>query len=402
MSGALRYARDFLLTELKRLRHGWVEPTWDPEASFEKAPLFLDSLELVELAGLLADRFHLRDAGLEELLLAYRSLEGWARILEQARQTVTKVSFLTSGTTGTPKKTTHRWSWLTKEAEFFASQLFALQIFDTSLGQSRLIKAVPSHHIYGLIWTWLVSEAASAEVLELDLGAPRWQAGDVVVTTPFLLHLWLTRGLPVAGTKFILSSAPFPDEDAELLTAQGATFLEVFGSSETAGIGWRTQPGEGFRLLPWWSWKNDQLSRTEQGQGQGQGSFELQEHFELPDMVTFVSADTLLPHGRKDFVVSIGGVNVNPNQVQQALLRCPLVAKAAVRVGSHGRLKAFIVPTGQTGPDLETQLRSWASQNLSSPERPASYTWGSELPVSALGKPCDWTERTERAQGNLR
>ncbi|NNM53904.1 MAG: hypothetical protein HKM05_04190 [Spirochaetales bacterium] len=380
MSGALRYARDFLLAELKRLRHGWVEPTGSPEALFEKAPLFLDSLELVELAGLLADRFHLREAGLEELLLAYRSLKGWAQILEQARQMVPRVSFLTSGTTGTPKKTTHRWSWLTKEAEFFASQCFVTS-------QSRLVKAVPSHHIYGLIWTWLVSEVASVEVSELDLVAPRWQTGDVVVTTPFLLHLWLTRGLPVAGTKFILSSAPFPDEDARLLTAQGATFLEVFGSSETAGIGWRTQPDEGFRLLPWWVWTDNRLKRNDEQE---------QESFEIPDNVTFVSADTLRPTGRKDFVVSIGGVNVNPNQVQKALLHCPLVAKAAVRLGSNGRLKAFIVPIGQAGSDFDAQLRAWASQNLSSPERPASYTWGSELPLSDWGKLGDWTE------GNLR
>ncbi len=377
MNGALRYVRDFLTAELKRLRPGWVTPAWDnadwdPEASFDKAPLFLDSLELVEVAGLFADRLHLREAGLEDLLLAFRSLSGWARLVERSRETVSQVSFFTSGSTGLPQKTEHSWYWLQKEAEFFAKLLLA----------RPLVKAVPSHHIYGFIWTWLVGEALGAPVRELDLGAPLWHPGELVITTPFLLHLWLERQLPVEGTQFILSSAPFPDQDAERLISRGATFLEVFGSTETAGIGWRTKPGEGFRLLPWWSLVEEGLMRTgEQGQ----------QVFQLPDHLEQIAPQVVRPQGRKDLAVMIGGVNVIPAQVEQKLARCPWVAQVAVRLGTQGRLKAFIVPRPDaSNHELETSLRDWARQNLLSPERPASYTFGSQLPRTEVGKSADW------------
>ena len=340
MSGYLRYVKDFISWELRRIRPGWTIPYWDENGELTKAPLFLDSLELVELAGLLADRFHVRSTGAEDYFLARRTLTGWADLLKHTReQNVPDVSFATSGSTGTPRLHTHTWKNLLREAAFFA---------DVIGHRSR-----------------------------------------VIVTVPFMLDLWLKRKIPIpTDVTFILSTAPLPAYLAQSLLETGARYYEIYGSTETLGIGWRTHPSHPFQLLPWWEVV---IESPEKPPILKQG----EKLYTFPDEVDIPTPGWVVPKKRHDGAIQVGGVNVYPSRVKSVLEQNSLVAQAAVRPFQEGasiRLKAFIVPSQLSINQniLEMELRDWVSQHLTPPERPVSYSFGNTLPRSPMGKDADW------------
>lgn len=381
MSGYLRYVKDFISWELRRIRPGWTIPYWDENGELTRAPLFLDSLELVVLAGLLADRFHVRSTGAEDYFLARRTLKEWADLLKYTReQNVADVSFATSGSTGTPRLHTHTWENLLREAAFFA---------DVIGPRSRVIKTIPSHHIYGFLFTWLVPELMNIEVVEQSPEVPQWQTGDLVVTVPFMLDLWLKRKIPIpTDVTFILSTAPLPGNLAQSLLEAGSRYYEIYGSTETSGIGWRAHPSHPFRLLPWWEVV---IESPEKSPILKQG----EKLYNFPDEVDIPTPGWVVPKKRLDGAIQIGGVNVYPSRVKSVLEQSPLVDQASVRPFQEGasiRLKAFIVPSQLSinQKNFEMELRDWVSQHLTPPERPVSYTFGDTLPRSPMGKDADW------------
>jgi long-chain acyl-CoA synthetase len=384
LDGFDRYIKDFIIWELQRIRPKWRLTKWEHDNPLNKDPLYLDSLELVELAGLLADRFHVRETGAEDYFLARKTPREWADLLRYTReQKVPSVTFASSGTTGDPKLYTHSWENLEREAAYFASLI---------PGRKRLIKTVPSHHIYGFLFSWLIPNVSGLRVIEQSPEAPAWEPGDLVVTVPFLLGIWLRRKVPIPkDVIFTISTAPFPKEMAEALHDAGASYYEIYGSSETAGIGFRAEPTSPFKLLPWWSMEVSSDIHTPRLR-RDDGVV-----FDVPDEVDIPSPGYILPKKRRDGAIQVGGVNVFPSRVKSVLEQHPSVAQAAVRPTDDGtsvRLKAFIVPREgvdlRNEQELENSLREWAMQNLTPAERPSSYTFGASLPRSPLGKEADW------------
>jgi len=377
-----RYVKDFILWELKILRPGWTAPAWERDQPLNSSPFFLDSLELVELAGSLAQRFHVVETGAEDYFLARRTPREWAELLRYTRtQGIPNITFSSSGSTGEPQFYTHSWSSLEREAGYFVSLI---------TGRKRLVKTIPSHHIYGFLFTWLFPEIAGIPVVEQSSESPAWEAGDLVVTVPFLLGHWLKRHIPIPhDVVFSLSTAPFPIDAAESLLKAGGKYYEIYGSSETGGIGFRTEPYRGFKLLPWWNTDGTQsMPRLQREDGL---------LFDFPDEIEIPSPGFVVPKKRRDGAIQVGGVNVFPSRVKAVLEQHPAVSEAAVRPtndGSSLRLKAFIVPRNLL--DLEDEqkldhiLRDWATQQLMSVERPVHYTFGSSLPRSPMGKDADW------------
>jgi 4-coumarate--CoA ligase len=210
------------------------------------------------------------------------------------------------------------------------------------------------------------------------------------VATP---HLWRylagsLGGFP-AGVSGTSSTAPMPAELAQELTAAGlARLTEVYGSSETSGIGWRHDPSQPFELMPFWT-----LGPDGQSISRGGGA-----PLPFPDLVAVKGDRLVRPIGRRDGAVQVGGINVFPERVRDALLACPGVADAAVRAfavdgdAARQRLKAFVVPdaAGADAAELEEALRRHAAEKLSGVERPAAYAFGPELPRNAMGKLADW------------
>jgi long-chain acyl-CoA synthetase len=410
-----RFVTDLLAAELALARPGRPPRAapWPLELEFVR-DLGADSLELHGMGTALADALDLRAAGVDERLLARPCLKDW---LDAARaglsENASRVSFRTSGSTGSPKRCTHALGTLWQEA---------IELARLVPGCTRILSAVPSHHIYGFLFTVLLPRALGiGEVIDLRTASPalaigQARAGDLIVAYPgwweALVRLDPAFGPDVAG---VSSGAPCPDALAERVQASGLRLLQMYGSSETAGVGWRDRAGTGFTLLPYWrraDGSGDAAELPEATEAACQLARRLPDgseaRYPLQDRLAWQDARRFLPAGRIDQAVQVGGVNVFPAYVADVLKMHPRVLDATVRLmrpDEGRRLKAFVVPRAAPGSNapagfgdgdenedaaLGEALAAWVAARLSAPECPAAFTFGARLPRQASGKPADW------------
>ena len=351
-----------------------------------------DSLELLQLATALADMLHLQESGTEDFLLARPTLADWISIAQAAlRRFDAALTFRTSGSTGTPKRCSHALAGLWQEVLELATLLPERQ---------RVLSAVPSHHIYGFIFTILLPHAlglAAAEVIDLRGSSPArlrglLAEGDLVIGHPIF---WQAAAPLLAGVASdvvgVSSTAPCPDSLSEALRVAGlGRLLQIFGSSETAGIGWRDLETAPYALFK--HWQKDPLHEAMVIRRIADGSIQ---KFELPDKVAWCEDRFFWPGARRDAAVQVGGINVFPAVVRRALLSHPAVHDAAVRLmraDEGARLKAFIVAheSHLDQAALHQALEDWVQQHLTPPERPRAFTFGAQCPVGPDGKDADW------------
>ncbi|GHD60540.1 hypothetical protein GCM10017083_46550 [Thalassobaculum fulvum] len=377
--------RDLVHASLARLRPGQVVPLAEPEGTGAA-----DSLELLNLATELSRCFHVHESGLGDLLLARRGLKEWSETIVRSRAAWDHaVTFTTSGSTGDPKPCTHSMADLRCELDVLAD-LFA--------DRRRIVGVQPTHHIYGFLFTFMLPATLGIPVVDLRGTGPAGllrstQPGDLVVAHPAYLDLATSIPVQVAeDVSVVTSTGPCKPAIWRRLRAAGvASMVEVYGASETAGIGLRRSPDEPFSLMPHWSRVAERDRSIIRFGNAGEPA-------EVPDFVEWLGEREFRVGSRIDGAVQVGGVNVFPGRVRMALLEHPSVADAAVRLmrlEEGGRLKAFVVPTPDTVGDglLNDQLSSWLESRLQPVEIPRSFSFGAALPVTNAGKPADWYVR---------
>ena len=384
-----RVVTDLVAYELALARPGRVLPLqpWPPDCDLV-ADLGADSLELMAAATALGDLLGFGQAGMADGLPGQSLLAGW---VEAARASLERhdaaLVFRTSGSSGAPKRCTHSLASLWREAGALAALL---------PGRRRVLCAVPAHHIYGFLFTVLLPQAGSAPLPVIDLRgaspaslAARLAPGDLVVAHPGFWAQVAASGpdFPpdVAG---VSSTAPCPDALARALARAGLRLLQVYGSSETAGVGWRDAAGEPYRLLPYWR-------RAEADNTLERDGAEGVERHALQDRLVWSGPDLFVPDGRIDNAVQVGGTNVFPAYVAEVLGMHPGVAACVVRLmraDEGARLKAFVVPVPGSADSahLRATLTAWLAERLSPAECPAAYSFGPALPRQPNGKLTDW------------
>lgn len=357
---------------------------WPPSTTLAEDGLGMDSLERLTVASAVSEALRLHRSGLEDHLLARPTLGDWIAVARAGLEIDDlSLTFLSSGSTGDRRPHEHSIARLQREV----SQLATL------IGpRRRLVSAVPSHHIYGFIFTILLPMRLGIGVV--SAAGPR--PGDLVIGHPEYWRAVARRApsLPedVVG---ITSTAPCPPEVIASLNQAGlARLLEIYGSSETAGVGWRDTAEDAFRLFEHWRRAADPRVLT------WEPGSEPPLRVIPPDHLDWKDDRRFWPAGRIDGAVQIGGQNVYPVRVARILETHPAVALASVRsMRRHegNRLKAFIVP--RRLPDdpeaLKAELFAWASTILPAVERPTSFTLGPALPTGPLGKPADWVINEE-------
>jgi len=388
--GALaRFVADLLAAEFAQARPGRPAPRipHDPDVDLVR-DLGADSLDLLALGTALAEALHLERAAVDETLLESTRLGDWIAAARAALEAGGgAVTFRTSGSSGAPKRCTHALAALWQECDVLASL-----VPETG----RVLAAVPAHHIYGFLFTVLLPLRLGVHaVLDLRFATPaamarQARAGDLVVGHP---GWWEgVRRLDPAfapGIAGVTSTAPCPDALADGLAAAGLRLLQVYGSTETAGVGWRERAGAPFALLPYWSRTADE-DTLERRLPDGTAA-----RYPLQDKLAWEDGRTFRPGARRDGAVQVGGVNVFPAYVADVLRLHPGVREAAVRLmrpDEGVRLKAFVVPRAEShDPEaLARELEAFVAERLAAPERPAAWTFGPHLPRQASGKPADW------------
>lgn len=395
-----RVMMSLIADEIGRLQRREVSvaeaANWSDDAPLgegEPPALNLDSLARIDVAARLNQFFHLHEVGIEDYLLIEKTVGRWDAIVgEGLKLRFEEITFQTSGSTGVPKTCIH------KVADLWAE---AIELAEVLRQPRRIVSMVPPHHIYGFLFTALLPSLLDIPVLDARAISPgnlkaQLAPGDLVVATP---HLWryLATSLPrfPDGVQGSCSTAPMPADLARQVVAQNlARLVEVYGSSETAGIGWRDDPASPFRLFETWEVTSDREALLRRGPDGVAGSPQ-----PFADIVAFECARCLRPVGRRDGAVQIGGVNVFPARVQKAIEACDGVQEAAVRLFAVGgdearaRLKAFVVPREQASgldPAFEQAIRREIASSLGELERPVAYRFGAALPRSAMGKLTDW------------
>lgn len=276
------------------------------------------SLDLTNAASAVAEAFHIAHTGLDDLLLARRTIGDWAELAQRALDLGqaqkndadrSRVMFTTSGTTGEPKKILHRLDDLGREIDFWAAR-FA--------DRRRILCLVPRHHIYGFLFGVLLPYRLGVPVLDgrafMPGGLARTANGtDLIIGHPAFWDLFAGQTatshlrLP-EGCIALSSTGPLAEDSRQTLAGAGcAGFFEIYGSSETAGIGYRPLDREDYELLPYWSIEGSALV--------DQAGCRVA----LPDHINETGPGRFVLGGRVDRMMQIGGMNVSLAAVAAAI-----------------------------------------------------------------------------------
>ena len=345
----------------------------------DETDLGFDSLARLDLVAELTERFGYAETGVEDYLLHRRRIGDWIELtswhLEQ-RGAEAALAFASSGSTGTPSWTSHSLRDLSSEIAAIQKGPLAARMPD------RILALVPPHHIYGFLWTVLLPSAIDVPIVDLTPGLAsnvlrQSRPGDLIVATPYGWEALARSGksLP-SGIGGVSSGGPTTDATWAACERLGISHLtEIFGATETAGVGWRSDPDAPFQLA-------DDILRIGETIARASSPERL---LPLQDHLEWQSDRTFRVTGRRDTVVQVAGVNVNLTDLKEKLCAATGAEDAAIRL-SGTRLKAFVVADRtQAEPALHGFLSS-----LPAPARPSDITWGDALPRTAEGKLADW------------
>ena len=261
-----------------------------------------DSLELLQLASTVADFFQMREVGIEDYLLVRRSVPAWVGLVCQSLSIHGEtLGFRTSGSTGKPKLCVHKLDDLVAEARFWAG------LFQP---RSSVVGVVPRHHIYGFIFSILLPLALDVPYVD---GRHRTPSGVGRALSPGALvvgfpDFWSLVSTSKAASVFwpddvhgVTSTGPCPSDVARAVVPKPVSSLtQVYGSSETAGVGWRRGPDDPYELLPDWRRKGGNILLR----GDGEAGIKLQ------DALVWTDARRFCVGARDDAAVQVGGINV--------------------------------------------------------------------------------------------
>jgi 4-coumarate--CoA ligase len=357
-------------------------PGTEDDIEIGEDALGFDSLMLLDLVSVISRFFSLTDSGAEDLLLVHRTLGEWARIVVSHFERVgsaARIGFETSGTTGKPKTVLYTAATLNGEVDAYLSSGIAPPM-------ERVLSCVPPRHIYGFLWGVLLPQRAGVAALDLHRSAGETlfrlcREGDLVIGTPFTWDRAAVLGQELPPRVSGVTSGG-PSTDATWSAAQTLRLermLEIYGSTETGGIGWRQSGRDGFRLL-------DNFLRTHNTLRHSSG-----EAVHLQDLLLWMDETTFELGGRLDGCVQVAGTNVSLDTVGTLLRSAPDVAEAVVRLDGS-RIAAFIVPSRPhlDLDDLETSLRALARKELPAAARPDRYRFDVAIPRTSMGKVMPW------------
>lgn len=269
----------------------------------------LDSMELMLLAAHVNSFFAIFESANPPYLLSSTKVEVWIDFIFDLKLTANAyLDFNSSGTSGETKVTRHMVSYLEREIDFLAS------IFKTC---TYIVPYVPSYTIYGFLLTVGLSEKLSIPVLYPSKMFWKNPSGQpLIVATPFHWQLLLSS-LPhqAINCMGVSAAAPLYDVLYKLLEKNGLKITDLYGSTETAGIGYRLGSGQSFKLFPYWGLSDNGQVRDQQTNS----TYLLMDHVQKTGDNSFV----LL--GRKDKQINIAGKLVDLDEVNNFIMTIPNV-----------------------------------------------------------------------------
>jgi acyl-coenzyme A synthetase/AMP-(fatty) acid ligase len=313
-----------------------------------------------------------------------------------------RVEFYTSGSSGAPKCVPKAYAQLRLEVEALERQ------WGAGLGTAQVAGTVPHHHLYGLLFRvlWPLSAGRifhSQMCLQpAELRAAVDSKPCVIVSSPAFLSRVQAADLPTATQVSALfsSGAPLPDEAARMLREDwGRAAIEVYGSTETGGIGWRAWDGAERR--PWWrpiEGVATEIREEEAGPRLWAKSGCTWRHDWMPsgDLARYGADGRFALQGRADDVLKFEDKRVSLSEMRMHLVSHPWVAEARLLLlpGTRQQIGAVVVlkPEGHAvlategKRALQEQLREALRGRYEALLIPRKWRFPAELPGNAMGK----------------
>lgn len=275
---------------------------YQPHLHFQD-DLGMDSIQIMELAAHINSLFHIFETDKQNYLLEDGLVDNWVQKVLSARAEKNKhLTFRTSGTTGIPESVTHTIDFLMREVA-------VLSTFFT--GAQQIVTYVPAYSIYGFLFTVLLPGYLNIPVVHAS--EVQWNqlaATSVLVATPFHWPLIL----PAIQTNDevtcygVSATAPLTDTLSQMIAARGVDLIEVYGSTETSGVGYRKGTAA-FQLFPYlcFTQANGNLEVTDKDSNSA---------LPLQDELTAHQDNYFTINKRKDHKVNIAGNLVDLAEVE--------------------------------------------------------------------------------------
>lgn len=305
------------------------------------------------------------------------------------------ITLYTSGSSGDPKPIGKVWQQLDTEVRVQRS------LWGQCSHGARLYSSVSHQHIYGLLFRILLPLALGIPLARRQTDYPEQLQSDsgpwLLVSSPAFLSR-LDPALQSSGCQLVLSSGgPLAWQDARQCAALlGQRPVEIYGSSETGGIGWRQREQE------------DQCWHAFPGMQLSSGADQLLTLISpfLPDNTPWLGSDRIALDeggqqfrllGRSDRIIKLEEKRISLDDVELRLLSLPWVNEVAVMPlerGGRQVLGVALVPSaeGQAeydalghGPFLQAlrqMLRPW----LEPVALPRSLRMFNTIPLTGAGK----------------
>lgn len=311
------------------------------------------------------------------------------------------LTLFTSGSTGTPKAIKKNLLMLDSEIQALESQ------FGHLLGQSDIVSTVSHQHIYGLLFRVLWPLCAGRAFASKDIVYPEQVVINAIqkqtlISSPALLKRLAPDGKQGNYRVVFSSGGPLSSDASDLcklLLKQ--TAIEVFGSTETGGIGFRQQHeiDTAWTFFPQVSAKlgrencltlmSPWLSR---GESDNSNSY-----YQSSDQCELLENQQFILKGRIDNIVKIEEKRVSLIEVEIHLNALPWISESVVIVITEPQritLGALLTLTAQGKQELTSlgkgrfwiklrqALRDWVEPVAI----PRHFRVSTEIPMNKQGK----------------
>ncbi|MEP0355419.1 AMP-binding protein [Paraglaciecola sp.] len=314
-----------------------------------------------------------------------------------------KVYFYTSGSTGVPKIIVKPFKLLQKEVDALEAK-FSEQVTGTVF-----VSTVPHQHIYGLLYKILWPMNKGHQFVPQGFEYPEQMANQIakddcisttIISSPAQLQRMIADNPLLAVkdkvTNIFSSGGPLDaQKNLGLQDVLQCTLIEVFGSTETGGIGWRCR--KSIQDEDWHIFNEVNISYQQNSDLLAISSSYIDEpFFNADDRVEIIDANRFRVLGRADSVVKIEEKRVSLDEVQARLKQHPFVDDAfVVVVGSERRKLAALIVLNDEGLktrkgakkiELDRLFKGFLSNWYEAILLPKKYRYPVELPYNARGK----------------
>ena len=318
-----------------------------------------------------------------------------------------KLWFLTSGSTGAPKLIVKQFWQLQLEVQVLQ------QTFNCSTTASSTLFAatVPHFHIYGLLFRllWPLQNGATLysstiEYEEQWLSLVQYGKPVTLISSPAHISRYddlqqIPHNAQLLNRVFC-SGGPLAEHNAAAFYQQtGYGVVEVVGSTETGGIGWR-QYCENMITRPWQTFTGIELSTTSEQCLRIRSPYLGVEWHNTTDYVDVLDKQHFLLHGRADRIVKLEEKRLALAEVESLCNQLPYIQQTAALLvpatTAQGRIQlGLVIELNVAGWDwlaehgkraMNQQIRHSLTQRFESVLLPRKFRYVSKLPFNVQGK----------------